>query len=63
MTNDNTWLDQMIEAEPAARDQFKPTDVYKVADGEPSDFNLHYADMAAEPDTAADPFAISQGPS
>lgn len=59
--NDNHWLDQMIQAEPQARQQIDPADQFAPT-GERSDANLLYADLLAGPDTSADPFAKTDRP-
>lgn len=54
-TPDNGWLDQMIEQEPQAREQFEPGDELAPT-GEETDLNLLYTDLAAGPDVDSDPF-------
>jgi hypothetical protein len=56
MTQDNGWLDQMIEQEPQARDHFEPGDEFAPT-GDETDLNLLYTDLLAEPDVDSDPFA------
>lgn len=41
------WLDRMATEEPQT--EFVPGTTYQPHDGEVSDFNLHYADMASGP--------------
>jgi hypothetical protein len=59
MTQDNGWLDQMIEQEPQAREQIDPTDTLNPS-GDEHDMNLLYTDLLAGPDTAADPYRQQQ---
>lgn len=54
MTTDPTWREHLDAAAPAAA-QLDPADTFAPHDGQASDFNLHGADLLAEPDEAADP--------
>lgn len=56
MTQDNGWLDKMIEQEPQAREQIDAGDQFAPT-GDETDLHLLYTDMLAEPDTDSDPFA------